>query len=174
MSSRRRLFVWLSLALLAAFFAVFLVWPILYVLQSAVVYEGRWTTQFFADTLRNPILQQSVVNSLALGAAVTLATTFVALPLALVSVRRDFFGRRWMSALVMLPLILPPFVGAIGMKQMFARGGSVNLVLEQIFYGITWCLSQIGLMGGPWHMPPHPEVSAAQARVMADYILSLR
>ena len=28
--------------------------------------------------------------------------------------------------------------------------------------------------GGPWHMPPHPEVGAAQARVMADYILSLR
>jgi cytochrome c len=28
--------------------------------------------------------------------------------------------------------------------------------------------------GGPWHMPPHPEVSAAEARVMARYIMSLR
>lgn len=28
--------------------------------------------------------------------------------------------------------------------------------------------------GGPWHMPPHPEVSAANARVMARYILSLK
>jgi cytochrome c len=27
--------------------------------------------------------------------------------------------------------------------------------------------------GGPWHMPPHPEVSAADARTMARYILSL-
>ena len=27
--------------------------------------------------------------------------------------------------------------------------------------------------GGPWHMPPHPEVSAAEARTMARYILSL-
>lgn len=27
--------------------------------------------------------------------------------------------------------------------------------------------------GGPWHMPPHPEVSAAEARVMARYIMSL-
>jgi sulfite dehydrogenase len=28
--------------------------------------------------------------------------------------------------------------------------------------------------GGPWHMPPHPEVSPAEARAMARYILSLR
>jgi cytochrome c len=28
--------------------------------------------------------------------------------------------------------------------------------------------------GGPWHMPPHPEVSVAEARAMARYIVSLR
>jgi cytochrome c len=27
--------------------------------------------------------------------------------------------------------------------------------------------------GGPWHMPPHPEVSPREAREMARYILSL-
>lgn len=26
---------------------------------------------------------------------------------------------------------------------------------------------------GPWHMPPHPEVSEAEAKVMVRYILSL-
>ena len=28
--------------------------------------------------------------------------------------------------------------------------------------------------GGPWHMPPHPEISRADAITMARYILSLR
>jgi cytochrome c len=28
--------------------------------------------------------------------------------------------------------------------------------------------------GGPWHMPPHPEISQADARIIARYILSLR
>jgi cytochrome c len=28
--------------------------------------------------------------------------------------------------------------------------------------------------GGPWHMPPHPEISRADALTMARYILSLR
>ena len=27
--------------------------------------------------------------------------------------------------------------------------------------------------GGPWHMPPHPEVSPDEARAMARYIMSL-
>lgn len=27
---------------------------------------------------------------------------------------------------------------------------------------------------GPWHMPPHPEVSDADARRMVRYILSLQ
>ena len=27
--------------------------------------------------------------------------------------------------------------------------------------------------GGPWHMPPHPEVSRADAQIIAGYILSL-
>ena len=27
---------------------------------------------------------------------------------------------------------------------------------------------------GPWHMPPHPEVSAADARALARYILALK
>ena len=27
---------------------------------------------------------------------------------------------------------------------------------------------------GPWHMPPHPEVSRADARAMARYILGLK
>jgi len=28
--------------------------------------------------------------------------------------------------------------------------------------------------GGPWHMPPHPEISAADARTMIRYILSVK
>lgn len=28
--------------------------------------------------------------------------------------------------------------------------------------------------GGPWHMPPHPEVSQAEALAMARYILAVR
>jgi cytochrome c len=31
-----------------------------------------------------------------------------------------------------------------------------------------------GTRAGPWHMPPHPEISDSDARRMVQYILSLR
>jgi iron(III) transport system permease protein len=154
MSARRVSAVAVLLILLSAFFLVFLFYPLFYVLKGSVVWEGGWGLDFFGAVLRNPPLRDSIVNSLLLGVAVTLATTLISLPLALVTVRRDFVGRKWVNALIMLPLILPPFVGAIGMKQMFARMGSVNLLLEKIVGGLGRLFSQAGLTEGVWEMSP--------------------
>jgi len=152
-STARRMFLIAALVVLAAFFLVFLLYPVLYVCKGAVVSDGKWTSAFFAASLDDPILRDSIVNSLLLGVIVTVVTTAVSLPLALVTIRRDFPLKRWLAGLVMIPMVLPPFVGAIGMKQMFARMGAVNLLLAKIVYGITWLLSRVGLTGGPWEMP---------------------
>lgn len=154
MSVKRLIFVTLALLGLAVFFALFLVYPILHVVTGSVMWRGRWTASFFSSTFDDPILRGAIVNSLLIGVAVTAATTVVSLPLALVSIRRDFPGKRWLSAVVMLPMILPPFVGAIGMKQMFARMGSINLLLEKSLWGLTSLCSGVGLMEAPWRMPP--------------------
>jgi len=152
-SGKRTAFVVVSLATLAVFFLLFLVYPVLYVLKGSVMWQGKWTSSFFTLSLDNPVLRGAIVNSLLLGLTVTIVTTLVSLPLAMVTVRRDFPGKRWLTALILLPMILPPFVGAIGMKQMFARMGSINLLLGKIFWGVTWLLSELGLMSGPWEMP---------------------
>jgi len=47
-----------------------------------------------------------------------------------------------------------------------ARQNAVPLIAAEIRRGIHG--------GGPWHMPPHPEVSPAEAKTMARYILSLQ
>ena len=40
-----------------------------------------------------------------------------------------------LSGLLLVPMIMPPFVGAIGMRQFFARYGSVNLLLARLHLG---------------------------------------
>jgi iron(III) transport system permease protein len=152
-SRARRTFIVASLLILAAFFFVFLLYPVLYVLKGALTSDGKWTPAFFMASLDNPILRDSIVNSLLLGVLVTVVTTLVSLPLAFITIRRDFPLKRWLAGLVMVPMVLPPFVGAIGMKQMFARMGAVNLLLAKVVYGTTWLVSRIGLMKGPWEMP---------------------
>ncbi|HIE52498.1 MAG TPA: iron ABC transporter permease [Armatimonadetes bacterium] len=47
-------------------------------------------------------------------------------------VRCRFWGRGLWEGLLLVPLVMPPFVGAIGMRQLFARYGSVNLLLMEL------------------------------------------
>ncbi|HUU43068.1 MAG TPA: iron ABC transporter permease [Planctomycetota bacterium] len=141
----RRLFVTLALAAVAAFFLAFLVYPLFYVLKGSVVKDGAWTLEHFRTALDYWYFRGAVVNSLLLGVTVTLLTTAIALPLAAATVRYDFPLKRMVGVLVLLPLVLPPFVGAIGIKQMFAHSGAVNAFLSRV----TWVLSEVGILDAP-------------------------
>ena len=119
------------LAGLALFFGAFLLYPLGYVLLNAFYVDGRFTLSFFWLMLSDSAQWQTVLNSVNLGLIVTIATTLVSLPLAFAMVRYDFRGKGLLSGLLLVPMVLPPFVGAVGMRQMFARFGSVNLLLMQ-------------------------------------------
>ncbi len=89
----------------------------------------RPTLFYIRQVFTNPFLWECFASSLIVATATTLLTTLVTLPLAVWLTRFHFFGRGLLSALVLVPLILPPFVGAIGFKQIFSRFGSLNLWL---------------------------------------------
>jgi iron(III) transport system permease protein len=83
----------------------------------------------FGRLLADPTSRGWIGNSLALALFVTLLTFAISLPLAFFSARREFPGKGLLGALALVPLILPPFVGAIGMQRMLGRFGTINLVL---------------------------------------------
>ena len=117
------------LAALFLFFAMFLIYPLWYAIVGAFYVDGAFTLKFFDFMLTNPVYVEAILNSFRLAMVTTLATTLLSLPLALLLVRYDFKGKGILQGLILVPMVLPPFVGAIGMKQMFARFGSVNLLL---------------------------------------------
>ncbi|NLW49332.1 MAG: iron ABC transporter permease [Candidatus Brocadiaceae bacterium] len=92
---------------------------------------GHFTFAFFKYFWTDALTRSSILNSLALGCVVTLLTAAVALPLSLLVVRYRFPGKGLLSGLLLVPMIMPPFVGAIGMRQVLARFGSLNLLLMQ-------------------------------------------
>ena len=65
-----------------------------------------------------------------------------ALPLAYLTTRFEFRGAMLVQTLGFLPLIMPPFVGAVAMPLLFGRNGTVNLLLDD-YFGF-----KIGLMEG--------------------------
>lgn len=121
--------------LIAAFLALFLVLPILKVILVAFqdVSTGSFTLVNFQDFFNTTLFRESFWNSLYVAAmSVTLASIF-SLPLAYFTTRFEFRGTILIQTLGFLPLIMPPFVGAVAMQLLFGRNGTVNLLLEEWF-----------------------------------------
>ncbi len=59
--------------------------------------------------------------------------TMIALPLAYITTRFNFAGSVIIQSLGFIPLIMPPFVGAVAMQLIFGRNGTVNLLLRDNF-----------------------------------------
>ncbi len=80
------------------------------------------------------LTSESSVTALLLSLRTALASTVVCLilgvPLALVLARGNIRGIRWLRALVLLPLVLPPVVGGLALLAAFGRTGLVGQYLE--------------------------------------------
>ena len=114
------------------FLCIFLIFPILYVFRGALFEGGEFTLSYFRLMFTDPFYQESILNSIKIALSTTLITSLFSLPLAYLLVRYDFLGKRLVQGILLVPLVMPPFVGSIGMKQLFARYGSVNLLLMQL------------------------------------------
>jgi len=119
----------LFLAVLCLFFVAFLFYPVSYIVRGAFLVENRLTFELFRLLWRNTGYRIAMLNSLAIGVAVVALTSVIALALALPMSRYAFRGKTLLSALMLVPMILPPFVGAIGIQQILTRYGSLNLLL---------------------------------------------
>jgi len=115
--------------IVVAFLCAFMFFPLVHVFREAFFPGGEFSLSFFVSLFTNPISRQSIANSFMLAGVATAATILLAVPLAFVTVRYCFPAKAFLSSLLLVPMIMPPFVGAIGMRQFLARFGSINLLL---------------------------------------------
>jgi iron(III) transport system permease protein len=109
-----------------------LLYPIYVVVRGGFVVEGRFTLELFRDIFTSSGYareREGLINSVALAAWTTLLCLILSIPLALIAESFNFAGKRVWLALVQVPIILPPFVGAIGIKGMLSRNGGINALL---------------------------------------------
>ena len=120
-------------ALTAVFFALFFLWPIAETVRGAFVgADGRFTLDYIAEVFRNPLYLEGLWNSFRIGVFSTLLACLIAMPLAWMSDRFVFPGKTLLGALVLVPMIMPPFVGAIGVKQILGQQGALNALLADL------------------------------------------
>lgn len=117
------------LIFLWGFFIVFMIYPLGYVFSNTFFTADGFSLIYMKLLFSSPSYTIILANSVNLGLTVTLFTTLISLPMALLLVRYSFPGKGLLNGLILIPMVLPPFVGAIGMRHLLARFGSVNLLL---------------------------------------------
>jgi iron(III) transport system permease protein len=118
-------------AAILAFLAAFLLIPVGTVFVTAFREgDGTFTLAHFATFFTTSLMRESFFNSLYVAGVSLLVASLIAVPLAYLTVRFEFRGALLIQTLGVLPLIMPPFVGAVAMTLIFGRSGSVNLLLE--------------------------------------------
>lgn len=125
---------WLAGALVLSFLLLFLVLPVGQVFVTAFLdSDGSLTFGHFGAFFAQGLMRESFFNSLYVATLSTVFAALIAIPLAYFTVRFQFRGALLIQTLGVLPLIMPPFVGAAAMQLIFGRSGSVNLLLNQYF-----------------------------------------
>lgn len=120
-----------------AILAIFLIWPILLTVRGGFIGpDGGFTLDYFiapgTGVLRDPLYLRGLLNAFLIAVCTTLLCLIITLPMAAIATKRDFPGKTLVSALILVPLILPPFVGAIGLRAILGRTGSLNAFLQWI------------------------------------------
>lgn len=118
---------------IVAIFGVFFLYPVGMTLAVAFIDEnGGFTLDYMLGVFTNPVYVEGLWNALVIGVCSTLASLVIAFPLALASHRWIFPGKKILSLFILAPLVLPPFVGAVGIKQILGVSGSLNAFLMDL------------------------------------------
>ncbi|MCL1887766.1 MAG: iron ABC transporter permease [Kiritimatiellaeota bacterium] len=120
---------WILFGVLAAILVVTLVLPVLMVVAGGFIVQGAWSPRYLLGVFQNSLYAEGLFNSLRIALGTTSLAALIALPLAWLSHKFDFRGKGLLNALVLVPLILPPFVGAIGLLQILGPYGALNALL---------------------------------------------
>lgn len=154
----RRRTAWTFLAIISLMLGVGFVYPSLSILREAFTSPsgGGMTLEYVGMVLREPVYQEGLLNALGLGILSTLAALVIALPLASLNHRHAYPGKRALALLVLTPMILPPFVGAVGIRQILGMEGSLNALLISL----------------GWMDPSHPRDWLAQGRFAGIVVMN--
>ena len=110
--------------------AVFFVYPIFNtVVEAFKTPDGGITLDYVLEVFRNPVYVEGLTNAFLIAVATMIVCLAISLPLAIVHDRFDFPCKKIVASLILIPMILPPFVGAIGVKQILGTYGALNAVL---------------------------------------------
>jgi iron(III) transport system permease protein len=134
-----------SIGMVAATVIIFIGFPVIRVLISAVqdndenfapfmFLDKLFSTKIWGlDCVTSNVGCGVAWNSLVMGISVGASTTILGLAFALIATRTNFRAKKLLRVLTVLPIITPPFVIGLAVILLFGRSGAISTFLEASF-----------------------------------------
>ena len=121
-------------ALLWLILALFVIYPLSFLVLESFKIAGTNDIgiQNYIDFFKDTYYLKTFGNTLLLGLLVLLTATAFGLPLAYILARYRLKGKTLLTALILLPIVLPAYAGAFAFIVFFGKQGTLNLLLLQL------------------------------------------
>ncbi len=118
---------------LYGFLLLFILFPLARLFADAVQTEqGAFTFGHLQSFAADPFYRRALMNSLLVSVGTVAGTSVLGFLAAFFLVRYDFPGRALFSYLTLIPIIMPPLVGMMGLVFVLGRAGTVNVLLMDV------------------------------------------
>ena len=149
--------------LAAVFVGLLLAWlvgyPLLVTALEALGFPAATSLDAFRDLLRRADEWHALWRSLWISLASVGVAALLGVPLGFVFGRGDFPGRRTLSALLTLPVALPPLVGVLAFLFLWGESGFASRAVQEL----------LGLAEPPWRLAGWPAILLVHAYSMYVY-----
>jgi iron(III) transport system permease protein len=105
---------------------VFIIYPLTSVVLTALRPEGRWSLGVFKEIAASAYMRQAFGNSIMMGVLTAVIGTALGFLFAFAVTRADIPLKRFLHAIAIIPIVSPPFIGALAIIMLFGNNGFIT------------------------------------------------
>ncbi len=105
---------------------LFILYPLIKVILSGIVINDRFSFSIIKEIVSSWYLRQAFRNSIIMGVTTAALGTLVGFLFAFTLARTDIPFKRFFNIIAIIPIVSPPFIGALSIIMLFGNNGFIT------------------------------------------------
>jgi iron(III) transport system permease protein len=120
------------IALILASLIVFILYPLFRVIAMSVFSDGHYTFSVLGEVVASWYLRRAFLNSVMMGALTAVFGAIVGFLFAFSLSRADIPLKKFFHIIAIIPIVSPPFIGALSIIMLFGNNGLITWTVLRI------------------------------------------